>query len=187
MANPTGTTYLIANLFYSWTDGDVYEIPQTDTVEGAATGASFGGLGVDNQPHQVLLNKVQYTRMKQLADEENMAALQTWEGLFTSTVGQSGWYKVGVQDSNRGQISIIEQWGIGQIPSGGSLVFALPIAFPNAAWAITATVQAASGSSGYWVATAGFQGLGNAQVIVWDAIHNVGVNGAVFYWRAVGY
>lgn len=60
MSNPSGSVYLQANNSYAWAYGDVYEIPQTDTTEGAATGASFSGLGVDNQPHQVLLNKAQW-------------------------------------------------------------------------------------------------------------------------------
>ncbi len=66
MANPTGTVYLTAAPGYVWTDGDVYQIPQTDQVEGAATGASFGGLGVDNQPHQLLLNKIELIHNHQL-------------------------------------------------------------------------------------------------------------------------
>jgi hypothetical protein len=69
MANPTGTQNLTENPAYVYTDGDVYQIPQTDTVEGAATGASFSGLGADNQPHQVLLNKTKVLRVNQLADE----------------------------------------------------------------------------------------------------------------------
>ena len=48
MANPTGG-HLTENLGYVWADGDVYEIAQTDTAEGAASGASFAGLGVDER------------------------------------------------------------------------------------------------------------------------------------------
>jgi hypothetical protein len=149
MANPTGSTYLQANNTYSWVDGDIYEIPQTDQVEGAATGASFSGLGVENQPHQVILNKVQLTHVNQLADEVNIAALLTFKSLFTSTIGISGFVRLGVQDSNLGQIDIIVQWGtlstIGwnSTIAGTSTPMALnfPIAFPNAIYVLHPWVQ----------------------------------------------
>ena len=96
MSNPTGSTYLQANNTYTWADGDIYEIPQTDQLEGAATGASFSGLGVDNQPHQVLLNKIQLTHKNQITDEANISTLLTFKSLFTSLVGVSGYFKVGV-------------------------------------------------------------------------------------------
>jgi len=142
MANPTGSTYLQANLGYTWADGDVYQIPQTDQVEGAATGASFSGLGVENQPHQLLLNKIQLIHSKQLTDETNISALQTFAALFTSTVGPSGWLKIGSQDTVRGQIQIILQWGVinligssySALLTNTPLNFNFPIAFPNAIW-----------------------------------------------------
>jgi len=43
-----------------WVANEVYLISQADKVEGAATGASFGGLGVDNYPHQLLANRTSY-------------------------------------------------------------------------------------------------------------------------------
>jgi hypothetical protein len=151
MANPTGSTYLAANNSYTWVDGDIYEIVQTDQVEGGTPGvttgsgaASFSGLGVENQPHQVLLNKIQYTHTKQLADEVNIANLMTFEDLFTSAVGTSGYLKAGAQDVNLGQIDIIFQWGtlnlIGSsysiLQSSVPLSFNFPIAFPNACWVL---------------------------------------------------
>ena len=90
MANPTGTQNLTENPAYVYTDGDVYQIPQTDTVEGAATGASFSGLGVDNQPHQVLLNKTKVLRVNQLADEVNISTLLAFKALFNGTLGVRG-------------------------------------------------------------------------------------------------
>src|SRR5262249_14975625 len=138
MANPTGSTYLQANSGYTWTDGDVYQIPQTDQQEGAGTGASFSGLGVDNQPHQVLLNKIQKTHVNQLADEANITILQTFKALFTSGVAPTAmWFQVGVHDSSRGDIDVIVNCGkAATVASGGgtgTLVFNLPKAFPNAA------------------------------------------------------
>jgi hypothetical protein len=142
MANPTGSKYLAANSGYTWVDGDIYQIPQTDQVEGAATGASFSGLGVENQPHQVLLNKIQLTHTKQLADEVNITNLLAFQALFTSAVGTSGWAKIGELDTSRGQIDLIVQWGtISLIGSNYSLLvsstplsFSFPIAFPSACW-----------------------------------------------------
>jgi hypothetical protein len=151
MANPTGNTYLAANTSYTWVDGDVYEIVQTDQVEGGTPGvtsgsgaASFSGLGVENQPHQLLLNKIQYTHTKQLADEVNITNLLTFMNLFTSNVGTSGYLKAGAQDVNRGQIDLIFQWGtlnlIGSsystLLASAPLSFNFPIAFPNAIWAL---------------------------------------------------
>src|SRR5215470_7253132 len=98
MSNPTGTTYLTANPSYTWADGDVYEIQQTDQAEGAASGASFSGIGVENQPHQYLLNKINYLK-------KNLVQA-------TSSVGTTGWYRIAAQDAVLGQINIIEQWGM---------------------------------------------------------------------------
>jgi hypothetical protein len=123
MGNPTGTTYLQANTSYTWADGDVYQIEQTDQQEGAATGASFLGLGVDNQPHQFLLNKIQYTHAKQLVDEQNIAILQAFAALFTSSMGVNGWIKFGATDVNLGLIQPIVMWGrisLLGLPSGAT-------------------------------------------------------------------
>ncbi len=141
MANPTGTIYLQANSGYVWTDGDIYQIPQADQQEGAAVGASFSGLGVDNQPHQILLNKIQLTHKNQVIDEANITLLQTFANLFTSSVGLNGYMKLGMQDAAKGQIAVIMQWGsISLIGLNGSALknavfsFNFPISFPNAIW-----------------------------------------------------
>jgi hypothetical protein len=146
VTNPTGTTYLQANTSYTWTDGDVYEIVQTDQGEGGALGASFSNLGVDNQPHQVLLNKINYLHAKQLADEANIANLQILTQLITSRVGANGWLKLGAQDINLARIQLTIQWGTisllayGRGGSGGQLpatmFFNFPIAFPAAIWVL---------------------------------------------------
>jgi hypothetical protein len=156
MPNPTGSVYLQANNSYAWADGDVYEIAQTDQQEGAATGASFSGIGVDNQPHQLLLNKIQYTHNKQITDEANIASLQTFQALFASRVGINGYLKIGAQDSNLGQIDIIVQWGtislIGLSTSpinplkNGVFSFSFPIAFPHAIWALMPWLQSNNAS-----------------------------------------
>jgi hypothetical protein len=163
MANPTGSTYLQANTGYVWTDGDIYEIVQSDSNEGGTPGitsgagaASFSGLGVVNQPHQVLLNKIQYTHTHQLADEVSIASLLTFQALFTSSLGTSGWLKVGLRDVNKGQVDGIIQWGVidygtagGGFGGASGLLgpYNFPIAFPNACYLflpVTITMQSAT-------------------------------------------
>lgn len=140
MANPTGNIFLQANQGYTWTDGDVYQIPQTDTVEGAALSASFSGLGVANQPHQLLLNKIQNLYNAQLRDESNIAFLQSILTL-TSHAGSGGWMQLPMNDVNLGHIDLILQWGtlslIGQPNSvllDNILSITFPEPFPNAIW-----------------------------------------------------
>jgi hypothetical protein len=142
MANPTGTVYLTAAPGYVWADGDVYAIAQSDQQEGAAIGASFGGLGVDNYPHQVLLDKLQLVHNNQLVDEGNIATLAVFKGLFTGLIGPNGYVKIGVQDVSRGLQDYLIQWG-SYLPSGGvsgdhapyTVTWNLP--FPNACyWAM---------------------------------------------------
>jgi hypothetical protein len=129
LSNPTGSTYLSANPSYIWADGDVYEIQQTDQAEGAATNASFSGLGVENQPHQFLLNKINY--LKQNLVQAN------------SIVGVNGWYRITSLDANLGKINIIEQWGIipaNQVPNiannQSQVTFSFPLVFPNACFLV---------------------------------------------------
>src|SRR5262249_21569292 len=134
MANPNGGN-LIADAGYVWTDGDVYEISQLDTCEGAATGASFSGLGIHNKPHLILLNKIQYTHGKQIADEANITALLAFMAEFACSMGPVGWKKTPMQDSVRGAIVVIEQWGVFK-PAGGlandhQYDITFPIPFPN--------------------------------------------------------
>jgi len=138
---------LSANSGYVWTDNDVYSIALNDNVEGAGSGASFGGIGIDNEPHQVLLNKVQLTHQKQVADESNITALLAFQALFTSHAGTNGWLKAGFQDTALGQIDVILQWGTIVISSSGgnlaasySLNFGFPLAFPNNCWNVVGSM-----------------------------------------------
>jgi hypothetical protein len=145
MANPTGSTNLTENPAYVYTDGDVYQIPQTDTVEGAATGASFSGLGVDNQPHQVLLNKTKVLRNNQLADELNITNLLNFKALFSGTLGAneaSSIFKIPFLDSQHGLIQLIIQTGqyiFNQNANDQEVFVSWPVAFPNAFGNIFAT------------------------------------------------
>ena len=65
----------------SFTANEVYEIQATDAVEGAATGASFGGLGLSNQPHQQLANRTAFLKQRQDTNVGNIAALQAFTTL----------------------------------------------------------------------------------------------------------
>jgi hypothetical protein len=198
VANPTGTVYLQANPGYVWADGDVYQIPQTDTIEGAASGASFSGLGVVNQPHQLLLNKLGWLKK------------QSVQG--TSAVGASGWYKFSDNDANLGLIMPIVQWGSltqsgpvviqGGGPGevfGATFTVNYPIAFSAAIWQFTMSFALANISTfrSPFAPPDQFGGTDNhfnviwppsltqAQIQVigedWDAFYGT------FYWTAVGY
>lgn len=65
---------LIDNPSYSM--NEVYEIQQTDKLEGAATGASFGGIGISNQPQQQLANRTAFLYGRQNTNIGNIATLQ---------------------------------------------------------------------------------------------------------------
>jgi hypothetical protein len=99
-----------------FTANEVYEIQQSDLAEGAALGASFGGIGIDNQPHQQLANRTAYLKAAQDIDQANIGVLQNFIGMFTGrayrgfTTGGS-WIKIPFQDANLGQITLIFQWG----------------------------------------------------------------------------
>ena len=195
MPNPTGSTYLTANPSYVWTDGDTYQIPQTDQVEGASTGASFGGQGVDNQPHQILLNKIQYTHANQLVDEANITALLAFLAKFQCSMGPTGWKKTPMQDSTRGAIVVIEQWGVLK-PTGGlrddaSWTVTWPIPFPNACEWTSATLSNSSADflcGRLVMETVSFSKT--AGVFFSDYIGNSATNqdeNDGFYWRAIGF
>ena len=131
MANPTGTNFFasvamntdpVTDAPYTWADGDVYKLAQTDMAEAAAPGASFAGLGVQNQPASKLLNKVNLIRAAQLDDEANISGLETFKAAFAGLVGgayRSGYIKIPIQmqisartyyshsgDSTRGTVSV---------------------------------------------------------------------------------
>lgn len=199
--NPTGTVYLQANPAYVWTDGDVYEIPQTDTIEGAASGASFGNLGVVNQPHQVLLNKINYLKKQ---------AVQA-----TSSIAPNGWYKFIDQDSHLRQITAIVQWGqivqsgpippsqqnfFGHPPAGileGVLTASYAIPFTSTVWDFTMSFALSPSFNAKFVAGKSYGGGNNGYQVIWPSSltqAQIGLFGdgwmtyyGTFCWYAVGY
>ena len=190
MSNPTGSTYLTANPAYVWADGDVYEIQQTDEAEGAASGASFSGIGVENQPHQFLLNKINYLKANLVQ--------------ATSNVGTSGWYRLTSQDANLGKINIVEQWGMilaSAVPTINAnnqalITFNFPLAFTTACWVIFPYIAMNSSApsanlfldSATILPIAPFATLTNQLLLGWQAtpstfsqvVYGIG-------WRALGY
>lgn len=123
---------------------EIYEIQQTDPVEGAGTGASFGGIGVSNQPHQQLANRTSFIKNRQDTNIANIGVLQAFTALFAGAMGTNGYVTIPFADVNRGQIEIILQWGFfsfaGLSASGVEnelFTISLPVAFSNASeWAV---------------------------------------------------
>src|SRR5277367_2134233 len=121
-----------------FTANEIYEIQATDAVEGAATGASFSGIGLSNQPHQQLANRTALLKARQDTNIANIGSLQSFTGLFKGLMGPSGYIEVPYLDVSRGLTVAIAQWGFvsfsgltaAQIKNQPfSINF--PIAFPN--------------------------------------------------------
>jgi len=140
---------------------ELYRIDETDPVEGAWSGASFGGAGVENQPHIQLANRTAFLKGRQDANIAAIAPLQAWAAEFTSDleaiappvgvgapalpgVASGGWFKVPIVDTSMGALVAIVQFGWysfggtqdfgGQAsdPKDTAYTIAWPIAFPNA-------------------------------------------------------
>lgn len=186
MANPSILVYLQAHSNYVWQDGDVYELPQTDTCEGAAPGASFGGLGNHNQPHQLLLDKINYLHSHLAAADSN--------------VGVNGWYRIVSQDSNLGQIKIVEQWGkilAASVPplvgNQSTITFNFPLSFTTACWTIIPYLiltSPAMSDTPTVIAVNPFNTLTNTLLFAGGLGFSQGLfNSSIFAigWRALGY
>lgn len=125
----------------SFIANEVYEIAATDPVEGAATGASFDGLGLSNQPHQQLANRTAFLKQRQDTNIGSIAALRTFVALFKGLMAGNGYVQVPFADVNRGMITATLQWG-SIFPSGGlgkdqTYAVTWPVQFPNACvWAM---------------------------------------------------
>src|ERR1700733_11343012 len=98
----------------SFTANEIYEMQQTDGCEGAADGASFGGLGVNNEPHQQLANRTAFLKQRQDTNIANIGALQAVIAGLMSILnlnaladGGESMFKIPVVDANLGAIEII--------------------------------------------------------------------------------
>ena len=119
-----------------YTSNEVYQIQATDPVEGAASGASFSGTGVSNQPHQQLANRTAFLKQRQDVNISNIGVLQAFMANFAGAMGANGYLAIPLADVNRGAIVAIVQWGA-IFPGGGldddtSYTVTWPKAFPNA-------------------------------------------------------
>ena len=119
-----------------FTSNEVYQIQATDPVEGAASGASFSGTGISNQPHQQLANRTAFLKQRQDVNISNIAVMQAFQALFTGFMAQNGYLKIPIADINKGLIQYIIQWGLVNwgTPQTQGLYgpYSFPVAFPNA-------------------------------------------------------
>jgi len=178
-----------------FTSNEVYEIQATDIVEGAASGASFGGIGISNQPHQQLANRTALLKQRQDVNIGNIAALLAFMSGFTGSMGTEGYLKVPFSDINRGAISAIVQWGVVS-PSGGlgqdqPYTVTWPTAFPNACvWAgATLTNFFQNSHTGKLIIeVVGFSATSGTffSDLIGGALTNQSPNDA-FYWISIGF
>ncbi|HYB92377.1 MAG TPA: hypothetical protein VEC38_15175 [Candidatus Binataceae bacterium] len=125
-----------------FTANEIYEIQATDPVEGAASGASFGGVGISNQPHQQLANRSAFLKGRQDTNIANIAALQAFTVLFSGARGPNGYLKIPYDDVNAGANQVLMvQWGTLSIP--GTIItgdtrysITFPTAFPNLCYGV---------------------------------------------------
>ena len=120
-----------------YTANEIYEIQQTDPVEGAGAGASFGGIGVSNEPHQQLANRTAFLYGRQNTNIANIGALQSFVAGFVGSLRTTGYLKIPLTDVNRGPLVAIIQWGYyalseQSIPNDQQFTVTFPIPFPNA-------------------------------------------------------
>ena len=115
---------------------EIYELQQTDAVEGAGSGASFSGIGLSNQPHQQLANRTALLKQRQDVNIASIGVLQTFMAGFTGSLQANGYIQIPVADISRGQITAIIQWGYYPLPETGipsdtEYPVTWPIRFPN--------------------------------------------------------
>jgi|SRR5579884_495386 hypothetical protein len=120
----------------AFTADEIYAIQATDPVEGIAAGASFGGIGISNQPHQQLANRTAFLKQRQDTNIINIGALQAFVAKFTGSLQANGYLRVPLLDVGRGAIVAIIQWGYYQlpavkIPADTQYTVVWPIPFPN--------------------------------------------------------
>jgi Putative tail fiber protein gp53-like, C-terminal len=177
-----------------FTANEVYEIQATDTVEGAAAGASFNGIGLSNQPHQQLANRTAFLKQRQDSNIANIATLQAFIAGFTGSLQQSGYIQIPIADINRGSVIAIVQWGnysLAELKVSGDTQFSVtwPVAFPNACFIAL--------SSDMWVKASGLSLVGNVVSLsksggtfvldIPDALSSGPEQSNGFNWIAIGF
>ena len=131
-----------------FTSNEVYQIQATDPVEGAASGASFSGTGISNQPHQQLANRTAFLKQRQDVNIANISTMLGFMGEFQGSMQLNGYVELPFNDIARGSIVAIVQWGtyslMGQSPAAlknATWTVNWPVAFPNAAFWFLANWQ----------------------------------------------
>jgi hypothetical protein len=176
-----------------FTLNEVYEIQQTDPVEGAAAGASFSGIGISNQPHQQLANRTALLYQRQNVNITNIGILQAFQAAFTSLMGPNGYLMTAALDVNRGAINPMLQWGQYGSPlaPNASYSFNFPNAFANACELVLAVSFNPGIVQGYgqcvlevvsWTRTGA---VINADLIGGSSGEDAGIPG--FVWVALGF
>jgi hypothetical protein len=115
---------------------EIYQIQQTDPVEGAATGASFSGVGISNQPHQQLANRTALLKQRQDTNIANIGVLQAFMAGFVGSLQTNGYLQIPIADVLRGPIIAIIQWGYYPLPQVAITIdteysVTWPLRFPN--------------------------------------------------------
>ncbi len=182
-----------------FTSNEVYQIQATDPVEGAASGASFSGTGISNQPHQQLANRTAFLKQRQDVNISNIGVLQAFQALFTGLMGQNGYLKIPVNDINRGLVQYVIQWGLMNFGSDQTQglygPYSFPIAFPNACvnllltTLIPETGSEGGGENEYQVPTS-VPLPSKTQFYVWNNYFSEAPNPDVargFYYLAIGF
>jgi len=116
---------------------EIYQIQQTDAVEGAASGATFGGIGVSNQPHQQLANRTALLKQRQDVNIASIGVLQGFMAGFIGSLQANGYIRIPLNDVSRGPIAAIIQWGYyplfqAGLPLDTEYPVTWPVRFPNA-------------------------------------------------------
>ncbi|HXZ87093.1 MAG TPA: hypothetical protein VEF07_00890 [Candidatus Binataceae bacterium] len=182
-----------------FTANEIYEIGQTDPVEGAGTGASFGGIGISNQPHQQLANRTAFLKQRQDTNIANIGLLQAFTAGFTGALQTNGYLRIPIADSQRGSVVAIIQWGfypLGQvrIPNDTQYAVSWPIRFPTAILIppLAANYYFRTGGMNTVVSVVSYNQ--NGATFVLDVPGDMlGVNGATaevtngFSWLAIGF
>ncbi len=178
-----------------FTSNEVYQIQATDPVEGAASGASFSGAGISNQPHQQLANRTAFLKQRQDVNIGNIGVLQAFMGAFAGSISGNGYLTIPVADVNRGSIVAMVEWGA-MFPGGGlvedeSYPVTWPAAFPNAClWSMAtlANPRAREHSGKLIIDVVSF--TRTAGIFRSDFINGSDSNQAPndgFYWMAIGF
>lgn len=178
-----------------WTDNEIYEMLQTDGCEAAAIGASFGGLGINNQPHQQLANRTAYLKGRQDTNIASIAALAAFTAKFASLLTPNGYIKIPVQDVSLGASVAIIQWGADfpstELLNDTAYIINWPTPYPNAClWALASLANSTADylTGKLLMETVGYtttQGTFFSTFIGGSDASQHKNNG--FYWVSIGY